>query len=78
MTKQNTLTISPAVIEHEAQERIRDAAPDLLAALENMLGPNPQYHKARAAIDKARPQATSSYLNRPKRTFEQAVRDSES
>ena len=35
------------------------------------------FRLASAAILKARPQATSSYLNRPLRTFEQAVRDSE-
>lgn len=33
--------------------------------------------KARAAIAKARPQATSPYLNQPLRTVEQAVKDSE-
>lgn len=63
------------------------AAPDLLAALENIsifyapLGAATSdscTQGARAAIAKARgAQATSSYLNKPRRSLEQAVGDNE-
>ncbi len=68
------------------------SAPDLLAALEDVMAWLDNWDvpfadddewletsrpKIVAAIAKARPQAGSSYLNKPLRTFEQAVRDSE-
>ncbi|KKL53837.1 hypothetical protein LCGC14_2271420 [marine sediment metagenome] len=75
------------------QQEIEQVVTDLLAALEELehLGTHGSapsftdwtaFHDkvaqiAHAAILKARPQATSSYLNRPLRTVEQAVRDSE-
>ncbi len=79
-------------IEDEADAHLIASAPDLLTALENLMASrwlSIDQDRAReadatilrkgalAAIAKARPQATSRYLNRPLRTFEQAVRDSE-
>ncbi|KKM23553.1 hypothetical protein LCGC14_1614050 [marine sediment metagenome] len=87
---------SPQGMHAQANARLIAAAPDLLAALEDVrqsclfsdddgtIGVTPDPHisdrlfdKICDAIAKARPQATSSYLNRTLRTFEQAVRDSE-
>ena len=67
------------------RDRLKLINADLLAALEGLLvdiAAGYDYKDidtsaAHAAILKAHPQATSSYLNRPKWTVEQAVRDSE-
>ncbi len=71
------------------QQEIEQVVTDLLAALEEIAdyrgseadrGGKAEYEIqeiARAVIAKARPQAGSPYLNKPLRSFEQAVRDSE-
>ena len=56
---------------------ILDVLGDLNVNPSDPLEGQPVIKQARAAIAKARPQATSPYLNRPLRTVEQAVRDSE-
>ncbi len=73
------LSVDP---EHVANARLIASAPDLLAALEEatlrLTSLGQDILQQQAAITKARgPQASSPYLNKPLRTVEQAVRDSE-